>query len=186
MKKILSYEEVQQLQSAADAAGRANWLHMIVYTYQWWLLVALAIIPYIVWWKIVDRKRFFEIFTYGLLVALLTGLLDAIGVETDAWDYKYDLVPLLDVFIVYDVSILPVTYMMVYQHCQTWRPFIIAHIFVSLAFAFIFEPLLMWLDIYYPAAWKHTYSCVGYFAIAMSLRWVMGVLLRKVQDISPV
>lgn len=179
MNRVPSYEEVQQIQSAADVAGRQNWFGAIVFTYQWWILVGLTIIPYITWWKFVDRKRFFEILTYGLLVCLVAGLLDAIGVETDAWDYKYDLVPLLDVFIVYDVSVLPVTYMAVYQYCQTWRSFAIASMIVAFVFSFIFEPLLIWLDIYHPASWKHIYSFPGYFMLTVLLRWVMDLLKRK-------
>jgi len=179
MKRVPSYEEVQQIQSAADVAGRENWLGAIVFTYQWWILVGLAIVPIVIWWRFVDRKRFFEILTYGLMAALVAGVLDAIGVETDAWDYKYDLVPLLDVLIVYDISVLPVTYMAVYQYCHTWRSFAIASIIVAFVFAFIFEPLLIWLDIYHPASWKHIYSFTGYFVLAVLLRWIMGHLLQK-------
>ncbi|MBP2643517.1 MAG: hypothetical protein H6Q67_1404 [Firmicutes bacterium] len=68
-------------------------------------------------------------------MALLTGLLDAIGVEMDAWEYKYDLVPLLDVFIAYDISVLPVSYMLIYQHFRTWRSFAIAHVILVLVIA---------------------------------------------------
>lgn len=182
MKRVPAFEEVYNIQSAADQAGRDFWFDSVVFTYQWWLLVALIIIPFVLWWKIVDRKRLFEITTYGLFVALLAGLLDAIGVELDAWDYKYDLIPLLDVFIVYDVSILPISYMLLYQYFQTWRSFLIAHIVLSFAFAFIAEPLLVWLDIYQLMEWKHIYSVPGYFFIAISLRWLMGRLLKKSQS----
>lgn len=141
----------------------------------------MVIIPYLLWWKAVDKSRFFEIFVYGLLIVLITGLLDAIGVENDAWDYEYDLVPLLDVFIVYDISILPVTFMLAYQYFKTWRSFIVAHILIAAVFAYVFEPLLIWLDIYHPAGWKHTYSFIGYVLIALCMRWFMLILLRKVK-----
>jgi len=179
MKRIPTYEEVQRIQSAADEMGRDNWLHKVVFTYQWWILIALTVLPIILWWRLVDRKRLFEIMTYGLLVALVTGFLDAIGVETDAWDYEYDLVPLLDVLIVYDISALPVTYMLIYQYFHAWRAFAIAHIIVSFVFAFVFEPILMWLDIYHPLKWEHIYSFWGYFILAIFLRWIMGWLVNK-------
>jgi len=183
MKRIPMFEEMYDLQSAADATGREFWFNNVVFSYQWWLLVAVAIIPYIVWWKIVDRRRLFEITTYGLLVALLSGLLDAIGVETDAWDYKYDLIPLLDVFIAYDIAVLPVSYMVIYQYFTKWQPFIIAHIILAFVFAFGAEPLLMWLDIYQMIQWKHIYSVPGYFFLAIFLRWVMGRLMKKNQSL---
>lgn len=181
MKRIPGFEQTYTLQSAADAAGRDFWFNSVVFTYQWWLLVAITIIPIMVWWKIVDRKRLFEITTYGLLIALLAGLLDAIGVETDAWEYKYDLVPLLDVFISYDVSVLPTCYMLIYQYCQSWQSFTIAHVVLSFAFAFVAEPFLVYLDIYQLIKWKHIYSVPGYFALAIFVRWVMGKLIIKNQ-----
>ena len=182
MKPVSIFEETYNLQSAADAAGRDFWFNNVVFTYQWWLVVAITIIPFIVWWKIVDRRRFFEITTYGLLVALLSGLLDAIGVETDAWEYKYDLIPLLDVFIAYDITVLPVSFMVIYQHFPKWRSFAIAHIIVAFIFAFGAEPFLIRLDIYQIINWKHIYSVPGYFFLAIFLRWVMGRLIKKSQS----
>lgn len=179
MKKFATFEETYTLQSVADAAGREFWLHNVVFTYQWWLLVAVTVIPIIAWWKFVDRRRFFEITTYGLLVSLVAGLLDAIGVETDAWEYKYDLVPLLDVFIAYDISILPVSYMAIYQYCRTWTSFALAHGVLSLVFALVSEPLLVYLDIYQLIKWKHIYSVPGYFLLAICIRWVMSKLIKK-------
>ncbi|SMC49458.1 CBO0543 family protein [Sporomusa malonica] len=182
MKKFAGFEETYALQSAADVAGRDFWFQSVVFTYQWWLLVALTIIPFIIWWKIVDRRRFFEITTYGLLIALFAGLLDAIGVETDAWEYKYDLLPLLDVFIVYDISVLPVSYMVIYQYCHTWQSFAIAHVIVSLVFAYVSEPLLVYLKIYQLINWQHTYSIPGYFLLAVFIRWVMSKFIKKSQS----
>lgn len=183
MKRVPTSDEVFSIQSAADAAGRDFWFNNVVFTNKWWLLVALTIFPIILWWRVVDRKRFFEITTYGLLVVVLAGLLDAIGVELDAWEYKYDLVPLLDVFIVYDISILPVSYMLIYQYFRTWRSFAIAHVIIALVFAFILEPLLVWLDVYQLINWKHIYSVPGYFLLAIFLRWFMGRLIKKSQTL---
>ena len=180
MKQPPSFEEAYQIQSAADQAGREFWFNNVFLTPKWWLIVAVAVLPVVIWWKLVDRRRLFEIMTYGLLVSLLAGLLDAIGVELDAWEYKYDFVPLLDVFIVYDISVLPVSYMLVYQYFQSWRGFVTAHLILSFAFAFISEPLLVWLDIYQLIGWKHIYSVPGYFLVAIAIRLVMEGLKRKV------
>lgn len=52
-----------------------------------------------------------------------------------------------------------------------------------LYFAFVAEPLLVWLDIYQPIGWRHIYSVPGYFFIAILLRWLM-TLLTKEESIS--
>lgn len=182
MKRAPSFEETYKMQSEADEIGREFWFNDVVFSYQWWLLVAVTIIPFIIWWKIVDRKRLFEISTYGLLILVFSGLLDAIGVELDAWEYKYDLLPLLDVFIVYDISVLPVTYMIIYQYFPNWRSFVIACGVVALVFSFVSEPLLIWLDIFQLVKWKHIYSVPGFFFLPIFLRWVMGRFMNKSQS----
>nr|WP_315989795.1 CBO0543 family protein [Desulforamulus aquiferis] len=105
-------------------------------------------------------------------------IFDAIGVEFDLWDYKYQLVPLFDIFITYDMSIMPVIYMAIYQKFDKWKSFIIANTIVAAIFAFISEPLLVWLDFYLLLKWKYIYSFPIYIAIAIVLKWVM-VCLKK-------
>ncbi|RYD03459.1 hypothetical protein N752_19970 [Desulforamulus aquiferis] len=98
--------------------------------------------------------------------------------EFDLWDYKYQLVPLFDIFITYDMSIMPVIYMAIYQKFDKWKSFIIANTIVAAIFAFISEPLLVWLDFYLLLKWKYIYSFPIYIAIAIVLKWVM-VCLKK-------
>jgi hypothetical protein len=34
-----------------------NWVHFDLFTWQWWLLLGLTIVPWFIWWKIVDKKN---------------------------------------------------------------------------------------------------------------------------------
>jgi len=174
-----SFMEEYELQSQADAALRESWKSDILFTWQWWLLAALAVIPWLVWWKVVDRRRIFEILTYGLLVMSVSTLFDAIGVENDLWEYHYQFVPLLDVFIVYDVSVIPVTYMLIYQYFHAWKSFIVSSIVISGMFAFVSEPLLAWLNYYQLLEWKYYYSFPIYTAIAIILKWFINILKKQ-------
>lgn len=126
-----------------------------------------------------DRRRIFEIITYGLMVMTLSTLFDAIGVEFDLWEYHYQFVPLLDVFIAYDISVIPVVYMLVYQYFSSWRLFIFSNIFISGLFAFASEPLLKWLGYYQLLEWNYYYSFPIYFAMAVLLKWLMQILKRQ-------
>lgn len=147
-----------EMQTKADILLREFWMKETFPHWEWWLLFALATVPWIIWWKIVDRQRLFEILTYGFLVMTVSVFFDAIGVEFDLWDYKHQIVPLFDVFIVYDFTVMPVLYMLVYQFFNTWKSFIIANVVVSAIFAFISEPLLVWIDFYLLMNWKYIYS----------------------------
>jgi len=174
------YNKEIELQTEADIALRQYWMKYTFLTWEFWLLTFLLLFPWVVWWRVVDRKRLFEILTYGFLVMVVSLVFDAIGVEFDLWEYQHQLVPLFDVFVVYDFSVLPVTYMIAYQYFNKWKSFIVAHIIIAGIFAFVSEPLLMPLNFYKMLQWEHYYSFPLYFAMAVILKWVMTVLKRKV------
>lgn len=178
MKTKSSFIKEQELQSQSDKMLQKIWFDEMLFTWQWWLLLFILVTPWVVWWRLVDRKRIFEILTYGFMVTLLAMSFDAIGVEYDFWEYHYQLIPLLDVLIVFDISVVTVTYMLVYQYMQSWKWFIVAHIVIAGAFAFIAEPALVYLGYYQLLKWKFVYSFPIYFSIAMFLRWVNSLLKR--------
>ena len=173
MKESPSYEKMFELQKKADQVLRENWLENVLFTYRWWIALALAVVPWLLWWKLVDRQRLFEIMTYGFMVMVVSIIFDAVGVEFDLWEYKYRLVPLLDVFIEYDIAVMPVVYMLVYQYFNSWKSFVMAHIVLAAVFAFAAEPLLVWMGYYVLINWEYIYSFPIYLAIAVALRWVM-------------
>lgn len=180
MKEIpYSLMREAELQSEADKALREGWISDIVFTWHWWLLAALFIVPWLVWWKVVDRKRIFEILTYGFMVMLAASLFDAIGVELDLWEYHYQFIPLLDVFIVYDVSVIPVIYMLIYQYFHTWKSFIISSIVVSAIFSFVAEPILVGLSYHCLLQWEYYYSFPIYIAIAVAFKYLIDTLKNK-------
>lgn len=56
---------------------------------QWWLLLAFLIVPWLIWVKVVDKKRKLEIVVVGLFVALATTLLDLLGYNLNFWEYPF-------------------------------------------------------------------------------------------------
>ena len=178
MTKKSPFIEEYILQKKADIALRETWVNEILFTWQWWVLVALVLILWLIWWKIVDRKKIFEIMTYGFMVMVLSSLLDAIGVEYEFWEYHYQLLPLLDVFMTYNIAVIPVTYMVIYQYFQTWKSFIICHTVLSAIFALIAEPLLVWLNYYQLLKWEYYYSFPIYLTMALILKFFVTILKR--------
>lgn len=168
-----------ELQQKADSALQEMWLNDILFTWQWWLLAVLFIVPWFIWWKVVDRERIFNILSYGLMVMLVSMSLDAIGVEYDLWEYHYQLFPLQDILIVYDFSVITVAYMLIYQYKRLWKPFVLSHIALSGLFAFAAEPALVFLGYYQLLEWKYIYSFPLYFAVAVALRWLM-IYIEKI------
>ncbi|MEQ8174663.1 MAG: CBO0543 family protein [Syntrophomonadaceae bacterium] len=157
-----------------------NWLHHDLFTWQWWLLLAVLTIPWYFWWKRVDRTRLLEITLIGMLVFIISSYLDAVLSELGLWEYHYWVIPLWPRLIPADWSVLPITYMFVYQkYSSSWKRFIIAMTVTSALYSFGGESFLVWIDVYELHSWRHYYSFPIYLAIGILIKWVVAVFMAR-------
>lgn len=154
----------------------ANWLAQDLFSPVWWLMLAMLVIPWLIWWKYVDRNRILQITLYGMLVLILSSYLDAIGSELVLWQYNRMLIPLWSRLVAVDFSVMPVTYMFVYQYFRSWPTFALASVAVGAVYAFLAEPVMIRLGIYQLNEWSHWYSLVIYIVMALSLRLLVDKL----------
>lgn len=174
---IPSHEKIFELESQLTQIRIENWLHHDLFSFQWWLLLATLIIPWLIWWKWADKTRLTEIMLFGLVIFIIASFLDAVMSEMRLWEYNYYVIPYWPRLISADFSIIPVTYMFIYQYFRKWKDFLRAMLGVSLFFAFVGEPLLVWLHIYSLHAWRHFYSLPIYFAMAVMAKYLIHLIL---------
>lgn len=79
-------------------------------------LVILLIVPWTVWWKLVDRKRIAEIFSFGILITVVSSFLNLSGLHLGLWSYPYRLLPYSPKIYVLSYAVLPVTFMLMFQY----------------------------------------------------------------------
>lgn len=156
-----------------------NWLHHDLFTWQWWLLLSVLIIPWFIWRHYVDRHRLVEIALFGAIVLIVSSYLDTVLTELGYWSYDYRIIPLWPRLISADFSVLPIIYMFIYQYSKGWKDFLVIMIAVAAAYAFIGEPFLIWAKIYKMHAWKHIYSFPIYIALGIFTRYLILTLKRK-------
>jgi hypothetical protein len=120
-----------------------------------------------------------EILLFGLLVLILVSYLDAVLTELTLWHYEVTLLPVWSRLVSMDFTVLPVTYMFLYQYFKSWKSFIMASVIMAGVFAFAGEPFLEWANIYTELTWKHIYSFPIYIVIALSLRWLAEKVISK-------
>ncbi|MCT1904303.1 CBO0543 family protein [Oceanobacillus sojae] len=148
------------------------WLNENLFTLSWWILFVTTVGIFIAWFIILDKKRIFEIVTYGFFVTATGVIGDAIGVSFMLWHYTNTLLPVSQIAEIHTVQ-MPIIYMLIYQYFRSWRSFLIASIINAFVFAFILEPLLVWLQIYELHQWKHIYSFFPYIMIAVIFKLVI-------------
>lgn len=148
------------------------WSHEVLFSFQWWVLLIVTIGLITAWIILLDRKRLFEIVTYGFMVAMVANTGDSFGLSFSLWGYPYSLFHTPEIIEIHDIM-MPIIYMIIYQYCRTWKSFLIANAINSFAFALILEPLLVWLGIYELYQWSYVYSIIPYFIIAAGLKWLV-------------
>lgn len=166
----ISLEELLTAESHYHDVLRSYWRENNFLKARWWFLVSLSIIPAIIWWIAVDKKKLIENTAFGLFYGVAAIFLDSIGSNAMVWTYPVRLTPYINPQLYpYDVGVVIIPFMLVYQRFSySFKKFFIATGLLSLFLAFIAEPGMVLLDIYMELTWKHIYSFPIY--------WLLGLL----------
>jgi len=168
------FQEIQNQYEYMRNLWLDYWIQEVVFTYQWWIMIFVLIIPFFLWWRLVDKTRMIEISMVGLLVSGIAFILDQIGTSLGYWTYPYTLIPLeRDLWAVADFSVFPFFYMMMYQWFTEWKVYILAIIIFAFFPAFVGEIMFQRLGIYVLLKWKHIYSVPGYILLGLFIKAVM-------------
>jgi hypothetical protein len=65
----LLLKEIIELKIKLRIFSIEHWLNNEVFTWVWWLYIAITVISAIVWLKYVSKKRIVEITLFGLFIA---------------------------------------------------------------------------------------------------------------------
>lgn len=174
-----TYEYVRDLETLLAYNRYLHWINFEVCSYQWWLLTVVSILSVIVCIKLIDRKRLIEIFLYGLIIAVLSVTLDEFGYEYRLWSYNIHLLSQLPHISWVYYIIMPVIYMLVYQYYYDWRSYYLAMAVLAVVLAFVFEPLLVLMQIYVLLKWRHIYSFPIYFVIGVAAKALVQMLNKQ-------
>jgi hypothetical protein len=170
-------KKIMGLQNQITELEIYRWLEFQLFTWNWWLLVILFVVPWIILIRLIERKRIIEILLFGTITSHFTIYLDDVGKELMFWVYPIELTPFAHRADPFDVTMLPIAYMLIYQYFKTWKSFSIALINMALFFAFIGEPFAHWTELTYYLKWKYIYSFFFYFLTGILVRWFVVKLL---------
>lgn len=155
------------------------WLNYTFGRWYWWFLLFWTIIPLFIWWKYTDRRRFLEISFFGLFTSLCAGILDSVGLFMGAWAYPYNLVPFLPNFFPIDYVVIPVVFMLIYQKYGSWKAFLIASSLVATVLSLIFDPIMVWMNLYQPFTWQYYYSPPVFVFMVSFCKWVTTIIINR-------
>lgn len=169
---------MQQIGYQINRLQLSDWLHDDLHKWTWYFNLLLTLVPLYICWKLIDRRRLLELLVYGLFLGAIITLMDSLGLAFNLWDYPDRLLPITPRLFPVNLVGLPIVYMLVYQFIQPWGKFIMANLVVAALFAFVGEPIFIWLNLYHPVLWHPLYSFPIYFALPLLARWITGSWIK--------
>ncbi|MDY0394183.1 CBO0543 family protein [Virgibacillus halophilus] len=177
----MSINDLKEVQELLFKTTYQRWMDDVLFSFNWWFLVVISILPWFIWWKLTDKTRLLEIIVVGFAVFGIATLLDVIGIVFSLWTYGYKIIQMFPPLTPVDMTALPIIYMLIYQWFSKWKTFLIAHVIMAAISTFIFEPLFAWMDIYVLHGWKYIYSFPIYIAMAAGVKWFVQKVIA-IQD----
>jgi hypothetical protein len=150
-----------------------------LFSWVWWLSIAMVIVSLVVWWKLVDKKRLLEICVFGLIIDLFAAFLDVSGSEYVLWEYPVHLLPQVPLLFPVDFVILPVIQMYIYQKFPKWGKFILVSAIASALQSFVAEPLAVLIGQYKIIHWEYYYSFPIYLIINIMTKFILERLKKR-------
>ncbi|WP_186445975.1 CBO0543 family protein [Paenibacillus cremeus] len=118
MSKSKDWNQIFEKREELNQLLTSFWNHYShLGTWQFWSNVIFLISPLIVLYYTVDRKRIFEVLFFGYTVHLLWTYIDIILEELNYLVHPYTLTPKLPLGLSMTASMIPVTYLLLYQYC---------------------------------------------------------------------
>jgi hypothetical protein len=147
--RIEQFDKAVELRKASTSAFVTYWNDFSIYfSLEYWMMVAFLVVPLIILFFKIDKHKLFLICFFGYSFHILFAYIDIYGMNRGMWNYPFQVIPSLPSLSI-DSSIVPVTFMLVYQwtinkNNNYYKYAIIA----ALVLSFIFKPLLVGLGLF--------------------------------------
>lgn len=158
-----------------------RWIHEDLFKLRWWLLVVFVILIFIIWWKLVDKKRLPEILLYLALSAILVMAKVEFGEELTLWDYPVDIIPIFPPLTSLDLIGIPLIYSLVFQYFRENKIFLWATIITTAIISFVMEPIMAWAELYELLRWEYYFNFPIYLGIAIITRAVVNKINARTE-----
>jgi hypothetical protein len=147
------------------------WTEQTLFTWQWWLGVALTIVPWVIWFIFRKKQSTDRSLYIGFYIITIAVMLDISGAQIGLWHYRYEVIPFLPSYFPWDFCLMPVSIMFLIEHKRHIHPLIKAFFFAIVS-SYAAEPFFDWIDVYSLDHWKYSYSVPIQVLIYLSCHYV--------------
>jgi len=143
MKYSQYWDKIYETNNKLDHLVSSYWKSYSSFdSWQFWVVAFLLIAPLILLYFTIDRKRIVEILFFGYTVHILWAYIDNALENNNFLHHTYFLFPMIPFSFDITGSVLPVGFLLVYQHCTNKnKNFYLYMVLLSLLFGFIFASI---------------------------------------------
>ena len=151
-EQLEEFNHLVELQKELTTMGIKYWDQYSSYNdWHFWFLVVLCILPLIVLFIFMDRRRMLYLGFFGFSIHILQSYADIGASNLGTWTYPYKLIPFYPISFALDASLIPVTFILVYQWTLNRKKnFYLYAMMPTLFFALIAKPFLIAINITKP------------------------------------
>lgn len=149
----------QQREIIKEAQDKAMdyWTDNILFSWRWWIGIGMIVISISLWIIFRKKESTDRLLYIGFFVGIISSLFDMAGVYLGFWDYQYEVFPPLKLFVPWDIIVLPIIVMFLFQIKPKTNPLVKAIIY-GLLTSFFALPLMSYIGFYKLLNWNYLYS----------------------------
>lgn len=183
---MVTFEMIAETRDTLHHLILTKWMTEDVFSVKWWGIVAFIVFSYVLVFSLLDKRRLTQILLFGSLMTVAIVTYDLTGANFGLWGYKIRLFPLIPGVFLYDYTLIPLYYMLVYQYSPNWKVFVLWDAVLGGAIGLAFFPALAALDIIRFNNWLPIYQIPAPFLFGLINRAiVLGTLAAEKRRINP-
>ncbi|GAA0345497.1 hypothetical protein GCM10008967_39910 [Bacillus carboniphilus] len=139
------YDKIQSVQDQLTQLQIDYWFqYSHLGTWQFWVLLLFFFVgPLVTLYFVIDRRIMFFLGFYGFNIHVWFGYIDTIGRKYNFWGYPYELIPFIPGSIALDATLVPISFMLVYQWTlKNNKNYYLYTAILAAFFSFIIKPIL--------------------------------------------
>lgn len=152
-----------------------------MFTWQWWLLVALCLLGTLAFVVLIDRRFLVMTVAYLGLIYLLNKNLDDWATAMDWYDYRMQLEPIIPTMLPANLFMVPIFMSLLYSRLRRWTSYLIGLCLFAAAVSYAALPLMKLAGIYLEKAWNPHLSLLTLILMGVLSKWIVDKL-SKVQQ----
>lgn len=167
-----------------------SWTSNEVFSFQWFLMIGILIVSYVVWLKLLDRKKATELLLIGSLDSVAKLIIAAVLLDNilGVYDYEIRILPVPGNIFATSVTISPILIMLVTQYTTSWKGFFLWAAIGNAFLNFVIFPIYTSIGILKFYNWNVFYHFLVLYAIAICVRvvflWITGIQKRHSGTVS--